>query len=108
VIKEGKRHNNTVSEDQCINGDGMPLDSCIFQRRSSRARKNVDNFILSDVNTQKSTHNAQIDVFDFDRRTDEREKSPSVDERENIVKSPVHNENTCLYYAIINSLGTEK
>ena len=42
----------------------MPTDSSKFQRRSSRARKSVDTFILSYVNTQKSNHNAQIDVSD--------------------------------------------
>jgi len=35
-------------------------------------------------------------------------KSPSVDERENFVKYPVRYEYTCLYYAIYNSLRTEK
>ena len=36
------------------------------------------------------------------------EKLTSVDEREKIVKSPVSNEYTCLYYAMYNSLKTEK
>jgi len=36
------------------------------------------------------------------------EKSTSVDEREKIVKSPVRNEYTCLYYAMYNSLRAEK
>ena len=40
----------------------------IFQRRSSRVRKSVETFILSDVNAQKSNPNAQMD--DSDERED--------------------------------------
>ena len=52
--------------------------------RSSRAWKSVDTFILPDVNTWKSNHNAQIN--DSDQRGDSIavEKSPLVDEREKI------------------------
>ena len=58
--------------------------------RSSRARKSVDTFILPDVNTWKSNHNAQIDVSDERENSITLEKSPSVDERGKIAKSPVH------------------
>ena len=40
----------------------MPIDSSKFKCRSSRVRKTVDILILSDVNTQKSNPNAQMDV----------------------------------------------
>ena len=48
-LGNGKRHIDTVYEDPCINGDKMQIDSSKFQRRSSRVRKTVDTFILSDV-----------------------------------------------------------
>jgi len=74
-----------------------------------RARKSVDDFMLSDVNIQKSNHNAQIDVSDGLEDSIVLENSPSVDEREKIVKFSVRNEYTCLYYAMLfNSLRTEK
>ena len=44
----------------------MPIDSSKFQRRSSSVRQSilVDTFTLSDLITQKSNLNAQIDVSD--------------------------------------------
>ena len=42
----------------------MLIDSSKSERRSSRSRKSVDAFILSDVNTRKSNHKAQVDVSD--------------------------------------------
>jgi len=53
--KTRKRDINSVYEDQHINGDEMPIDSSKSQRRSSRVRKTTDTFILSAVNTQKSS-----------------------------------------------------
>ena len=53
----------------------MPIDSSKFQRRSSRARKSVDTFILSDVNTRKS-------MFQMSVGTITQEKSLSFDKRE--------------------------
>ena len=64
--------------------------------------------MLSDVNIQKSNHNAQIDVSDGLEDSIVLENSPSVDEREKIVKFTVRNEYTCVYYAMFNSLRTEK
>ena len=107
--KTRKRDINSVYEDQHINGDEMPIDSSKSQRRSSRVRKTTDTFILSDVNTQKSKPKTQVD--DSDEHGDsfvQIKKSKKVDEREKIVKSPVKNEYTCLYYAMFNSLRTEK
>ena len=42
----------------------MPTDSSKSTRRSSRSRKSVDAFILSDINTRKSDHKAQVNVSD--------------------------------------------
>ena len=86
----------------------MPIDSSKSKGRSSRSRKSVDAFILSDVNTRKSNHNAQVDVSDNRGDSIALEKSPSVDTRGKIIKSSVRNEYTCLYYAMYNSLRTEK
>ena len=107
--KKGKRRINEVYEHQSIIGDEMLTDSPKSSRRSSRSRKNVDAFILSDINTQKSNHKAQVDVSD--NRGDSivpKRKRRSDDTREKIIKSPVSNEYTCLYYAMYNSLRTEK
>ena len=68
-IKKEKRHINSVYEDQCFNGDVMQIDSSKFQRRSSRARKLVDKFILTDINIRKSNQNTQIDVSDQGKLT---------------------------------------
>ena len=63
----------------------------------------------SDVNTQKSKPTTQVDDSDEHGDSFARiKKSKKVDEREKIVKSPVTNEYTCLYYAMYNSLRTEK
>ena len=58
----------------------MAIDSSKVQRWSSRARKSVSTFILSDVNAHKSNHNVQIDVSD-ERGLYCPGKSPSVVER---------------------------
>ena len=47
-----KRHINSIYEDQHINGDEMLIDSSKSERRSTRVRKTVDTFILSDLNTE--------------------------------------------------------
>ena len=107
--KRRKRDINSVYEDQHSNGEEMPIDSSKSQRHSSRVRKTVDTFILSDVNTQKSKPKTQVDDSDEHGDSFARiKKSKKVDEREKIVKSPVTNEYTCLYYAMYNSLRTEK
>jgi len=107
--KKRKRRINEVYEHQSIIGDEMPTDSPKSTRRSSRSRKKVDAFISSDINTRKSNHKAQVDVSD--NRGDSivpKRKRRSDDTREKIIKSPVSNEYTCLYYAMYNSLRTEK
>jgi hypothetical protein len=107
--KKGKRRINEVYEHQSIIGDEMPTDSSKSTRRSSRSRKSVDAFVLSDINSRKSNHKAQVDVSD--NRGDSivpKRKPRSDDTREKIIKSPVSNEYTCLYYAMYNSLRTEK
>ena len=107
--KRRKHDINSVYEDQHSNGDEMPIDSSKSQRRSSRVRKTTDTFILSDVNTQKLKSKTQVDDSDEHGDSFARiKKSKKVDEREKIVKSPVLNEYTCLYYAMYNSLRTEK
>jgi len=107
--KKRKRRINEDYEHQSIIGDEMPTDSPKSTRRSSRSRKKVDAFISSDINTRKSNHKAQVDVSD--NRGDSivpKRKRRSDDTREKIIKSPVSNEYTCLYYAMYNSLRTEK
>ena len=59
-----KIHIKAVYEHQSIIGDVMPIDSSKTKHQSSQSRKLVDSFILSDVNTRKSNHNAQVDVSD--------------------------------------------
>ena len=90
--KRRKRDINSVYEDQHSNGEEMPIDSSKSQRHSSRVRKTVDTFILSDVNTQKSKPTTQVDDSDEHGDSFARiKKSKKVDEREKIVKSPVFN-----------------
>ena len=64
------------------------FDSSKSKRRSSRSRKSVDTFILSDVNTRKSNHNYQVDISDYCGDYIALENSPSVDTRGKLSNLP--------------------
>jgi hypothetical protein len=95
------------------------IDTSSTTRKSSRARKSPDWFMIDIRNTSENSDIMATPIVEdnnvvsqdisiqADHDDDDDDDDTTVETRERIVKSPDRNECTCLFYACYNSLRTQ-